>query len=136
MTVLQRLSDWIVDRQEQNAVRKMAGSELTGGGVPLAAFMSAFNMPEDTRTRMEAMAENYGLPRDVLETEHGRALVMARACGSCRERGRCARWLDGEETGIGPDAFCPNADHWSALAQKYPPKVQGSTTEDNETKAD
>ena len=126
MSMLDRLSAWIAERQEKQLVRKAGGTELTGEGVSLSAFMEAFDMPEDTRARMEAMAENYGLPRTVLESESGRALVMARACGDCRERGRCGHWLDGEEPGAAPDEFCPNADHWRELVRTYPVQVRNT----------
>ena len=136
MSMLDQLSNWIAERQEKQLVRKAGGTELTGDGVSLSAFMEAFDMPEDTRARMEAMAENYGLPRNVLETETGRALVMARACGECRERGRCGHWLDGEEPEVSPDAFCPNADHWSELVRTYPARVQGAQKTSAETKGE
>ena len=63
MSMLDQLSNWLAERQEKQLVRKAGGTELTGDGVSLSAFMKAFDMPEDTRARMEAMAENYGLPR-------------------------------------------------------------------------
>ena len=110
MSMLDRLSEWIAERQEKQLVRKTGGAELTSNGVSLSAFMEAFDMPEDTRARMEAMAENYGLPRTVLETESGRALMMARACGECRERGRCRNWLDGKEPGTAVLAFLVSPD--------------------------
>ncbi len=127
MTMLERLSNWIAERQERQIMRKTDGAELTGDGVPLSKFMSAFNMPDDTRTRMSSMAENYGLPQNILETEHGRSLFMARACGECRTRGRCAHWLEGDEPGVAPEAFCPNADRWSDLVRQYPTKVENSS---------
>lgn len=126
MSMLDRLSDWIAKRQEEQLVRKAGGTELTGNGVSLAAFMEAFDMPEDTRARMEAMAENYGLPRTVLDTETGRAVMMARACGDCRNRARCGHWLEGHAPGTSPDEFCPNSDRWSELVRTYPVQIRNT----------
>ncbi|MEM7426780.1 MAG: DUF6455 family protein [Pseudomonadota bacterium] len=119
----ERLTDWLAGRQERAAATRASSAELMGNSVSLAAFMAAFDMPDDTRACMDGMAENFGLPANILETEPGRAMLMARTCGACGARGRCSRWLAGNEPSVAPDAFCPNADHWKELVRQYPATI-------------
>ena len=84
MSMLDRLSDWLAERQERQLVRKAGGTELTGNGVSLSAFMEAFDMPEDTRARMEAMA-GIGLtaksPEQLLKSSARTRPTGASLCG-------------------------------------------------------
>ena len=117
--LFQWLGKWLQDQQERQFLQGMSGLELMDCGLSRADLMTALAAPKDTRVRMQSMAATHGLPRDALDKEHWRALDMARACGQCRERALCKRWLNGQEDDIGADAFCPNVKHYAELALSY-----------------
>ncbi len=117
--LFQWVRKWLQDQQERQYLQGMSGVELMDCGISRADLMTAMAAPKDTRARMQSMTAAYGLPRDALDKEHWRALDMARACGQCRERAMCKRWLNSREESFGADAFCPNAKHYAELALSY-----------------
>jgi hypothetical protein len=114
--LLQWVGKWFQDRQY---LQCLSDVQLPDIGISRADLMAAMAAPKDTPERMQSMAAAHGLPRDAVDKEHWRSLDIARACGQCRERAICKRWLNGQEGKIGADAFCPNAKHYAELAMAY-----------------
>lgn len=60
------------------------------------------------------MLERRGLERERLGDSES-FFGAVRRCAMCRERARCAEWLDGREVGAAP--ACPNADFMDRAAR-------------------
>ncbi len=117
--LLQRVGKWLRDNQERQYLQGLSNVELMDCGYSRADMMTALAAPKDTRQRMQSMATAYGLPPDALNKEHWRAMDIARACGQCRERAMCRRWLNGQQTDVSADEFCPNAEHFAEMAMSH-----------------
>ena len=70
--------------------------------------------PAGSRERMVFMAERFGVSENQINSEHWRAVDMARSCAQCGVAGSCERFRNGQSTGFEP-AQCPNAPQFSEL---------------------
>ena len=130
--LLKRMRRWLRDEQDRQYLSQVGDQALMDCGVSRADFLTAIDAPKDTRSRMDAMAKAHGLPADAIDSEHWRALDMARACSQCGDRPMCKRWLNGQEDEVGANAFCPNAEHFAELALQFGVKnaARGPTRKD------
>lgn len=117
--LLQTVRKWMRDQQDRQFLARLNDQELMDCGVSRADFLTAVGAPKDTRARMDAMAKTHGLPADAIDSEHWRALDMARACSQCGDRPMCKRWLRGDDDHVGAEVFCPNSEHFAELALQY-----------------
>ena len=124
-SVLKRVRRMLDQRRDSQFLFALNSAEQSDVGISSTDLQSLSSGPADTRDRMEAMAEAHGLAPGILSREHWREVDMARACGHCGQRRVCSKWLAGKRGDLAPGDFCPNAPHFSELAQS---SDQGSST--------
>jgi hypothetical protein len=94
--------------------KKPSDIELQDVALSRSDFNALKKAPEGSRERMVFMAERFGLSESQLNSEHWRAVDMARTCAQCGVAGSCEAFRKGRSSHFEP-AQCPNAPQFSEL---------------------
>lgn len=107
---------WSERSRARRELEAMDDRAIEDMGLDRAALTEAMALPADVPQRMTAMADVFGADLAHAPLSAVERLDMARACGQCDHRRRCAEELAGP-TSAALCSFCPNAATYSGLAQ-------------------
>ena len=109
-------TDWLDRQRDAEYLKSSPQPALSDLGLCRSEASGLADAPSDTRQRMEAMADTYGLDGSDINAERWRAVDMARTCATCACVSQCRRWLRQEQHDVEDAGFCPNADRFRDLA--------------------
>ncbi len=102
MSIITLLESWFKRRE-----RAPTDFELSDLGLSRASYQRLISSSVGTRSRMEALAAQFGVTPAVIDADRGLALELAETCGHCQSANACQNSMD---LGVDFDAaHCPNA---------------------------
>ncbi len=114
-SLLERINTWLRKRKDADYIRQIDRRQESDLGMSRSEIADFADGPSETRHRMEAMADVFGLSPEEISEERWREADIARACGHCDSTRECGRMLRKGGTIEEAKEFCPNYQQYMEL---------------------